>query len=109
MAATFTLWDRQNLDRLVSEMAQLQSQLLSLQILANTASMAVGRYATLALMKAEPNFSSVKLWILLGKNAAGDGLMGGEYYYDATRSDTPNDSSIIQLTSTSVGRLIKFQ
>ena len=109
MGATFTYWDRANLDRVVSELSQLEAQLLSLQVLANSNAMAVGRYATLALMKAEPNYSSVKLWILLGKNSAGDGLMGGEYYYDATRSDTPNDSSIIQLTSTSVGRLIKFQ
>lgn len=109
MGATFTYWDRKTLDRLNSEMSQLQAQLFSLQILAQTNSMAVGRYATLALMKAETNYSSVKLWILLGKNAAGDGLMGGEYYYDATRSDTPNDSSIIQLTTTSIGRLIKFQ
>lgn len=108
MAATFTVADKRNLNWLVSNVAWLNAQLISLQIIAASTANLVKTYATLALMKAEAQPTQVRLYRLLGLAAEGDGLAGGEYYYSPTNVEVANDITIIQLTSTSTGRLLKL-
>lgn len=108
MSVAYTVDEKAALARLRSDMANALAQLLNLQVISNSNALNVSRYATLALMKAEPNYNSVKLWILLGKNSAGDGVMSGQYYYDPSSAATANDSSVIQLNATATGRLIQI-
>ena len=105
MSAAFTTWDKETLNRLSSQVSELEARLLSVQVLSSAQ---VKSYTSLAAMKAEQYPTLVRLFILLGLNSSGDGLLNGNYYYDPVSSVTPNDSSIIQLTSISSGRLIKI-
>lgn len=90
---------------MLSRLSSLEATLISTALVAGKGT---STYTSLAAMKAEPYPLQVRLFVLLGLNSLGDGLLNGNYYYDSTSVATPNDSSIVQLTSTSLGRLIKI-
>lgn len=101
---TFTKRHKETVERIQSDLAILYA-LLAAQ---NTLLRSAQTYGSLAAMKAENSPLQVKFFVLLGQNTAGDGLKSGQYYYDEYSSATPNDHSVIQLTSTPNGRLIKL-
>ena len=102
---TFTKQEKDAIKMMMSRMSSLEATLISTAIVAGKGT---STYTSLAAMKAEPYPLQVRLFVLLGLNSLGDGLLNGNYYYDATSVATPNDSSVVQLTSTSLGRLLKI-
>lgn len=102
---TYSSYEKRALAVLLARVTNLESQSANN---AAAASNVIKFYNSLALLKAETNPTQIDLFILLGLASAGDGLGGGTYFYSATNAETPNDVTIIQLTSPTTGRVLKI-